>query len=111
MIIYNLFPSLTGNVRDWKPHLIRAAEMGFDWVFINPIQYPGYSGSLYSIKDYFRLNPLFVDGASSTESVAEFKRMAQDAQALGRKLMVDLVVSHCAFDSDLITEHPGWFRK
>ena len=111
MIIYNLFPSLTGNVRDWKPHLIRAAEMGFDWVFINPIQYPGYSGSLYSIKDYFRLNPLFVDGAGPTESVAEFKGMAQDAQALGLKLMVDLVVSHCAFDSDLIAEHPGWFRK
>ena len=111
MIIYNLFPSLAGSVRAWKPHLIRAAEMGFDWVFINPIQYPGYSGSLYSIKDYFRLNPLFVDGASPTESAAEFKRMAQDAQALGLKLMVDLVVSHCAFDSDLIAEHPGWFRK
>jgi len=111
MIIYNLFPSLVGNVRDWKPHLIRAAEMGFDWIFINPIQYPGHSGSLYSIKDYFRLNPLFVDGAGPAESAAEFRRMAEDAQALGLKLMVDLVVSHCAFDSDLITEHPGWFRK
>jgi len=111
MIIYNLFPSLAGSVRDWKPHLIRAAEMGFDWIFINPIQYPGYSGSLYSIKDYFRLNPLFVDGAGPNESAAEFKRIAQDAHELGLKLMVDLVVSHCAFDSDLITEHPGWFRK
>ena len=111
MIIYNLFPSLIGNVRDWKPHLLRAAEMGFDWIFINPIQYPGYSGSLYSIKDYFRLNPLFVDGAGPAESAAEFKRMAEEAQALGLKLMVDLVVSHCAFDSELITEHPGWFRK
>jgi len=111
MLIYNLFPSLAGNVRDWKPHLNRAAEMGFDWIFINPIQYPGYSGSLYSIKDYFRLNPLFVDGASTTESVAGFKRLAEEARALGLKFMVDLVVSHCAFDSDLITEHPGWFRK
>jgi len=111
MIIYNLFPSLAGSVRDWKPHLIRAAEMGFDWIFINPIQYPGYSGSLYSIKDYYRLNPLFADGAGPNESAAEFKRMAQDAHELGLKLMVDLVVSHCAFDSDLITEHPGWFRK
>ena len=111
MIIYNLFPSLAGNLRDWKPHLIRAAEMGFDWIFMNPIQFPGQSESLYSIKDYFRLNPLLVDGASPTESVAGFKRMAEEAQALGLKLMVDLVVSHCAFDSALLTEHPGWFRR
>ena len=99
MIIYNLFPSLAGSVRAWKPHLIRAAEMGFDWVFINPIQYPGYSGSLYSIKDYFRLNPLLVDGAGPAESVAEFKRMAQEAQALGLKLMVDLVTARFRFES------------
>ena len=111
MIIYNLFPPLAGNVRDWKPHLVRAADMGFDWIFVNPIQLPGYSGSLYSIKDYFRLNPILVDGSSPAESVSAFKRMAQEAQALGLKLMVDLVVSHCAFDSALITEHPGWFRK
>jgi starch synthase (maltosyl-transferring) len=111
MIIYNLFPLLAGNVRNWQPHLTRAADMGFDWVFINPIQLPGFSGSLYSIKDYFRFNPLIVDGASPQESVAEFKRMAAEAEALGLKLMVDLVVSHCAFDSALLVEHPNWFRR
>ena len=71
MIIYNLFPTLAGSVRDWKPHLTRAASMGFNWIFINPIQFPGRSGSLYSIKDYFRLNPLLVDGADPTASAAE----------------------------------------
>ncbi|MBI5388217.1 MAG: alpha-amylase [Verrucomicrobia bacterium] len=111
MIIYNLFPLLAGNVRNWKPHLARAADMGFDWVFINPIQYPGYSGSLYSVKDYFRLNPLIADGASPAESLAAFKQMADDAQDLGLKLMVDLVVSHCAFDSDLVKQHPNWYRR
>ena len=111
MIIYNLFPLLAGNVRDWQPHLMRAADMGFDWVFINPIQLPGISGSLYSIKDYFRFNPLIVDAASPKEGVVEFKRMAAQAEALGLKLMVDLVVSHCAFDSELLAEHPSWFRR
>src|ERR1044071_2930431 len=72
MIIYNLFPLLAGNVRDWKPHLVRAADMGFDWIFINPIQFPGFSGSLYSIKDYFDFNPLIADGASPRESAAQF---------------------------------------
>ena len=60
MIIYNLFPRLAGDMRAWDAHLDRAAEMGFDWVFINPIQYPGFSGSLYAVKDFYRLNPSFI---------------------------------------------------
>ena len=47
MIIYNLFPLLAGPFSGWQAHFERAAAMGFDWVFVNPIQYPGYSGSLY----------------------------------------------------------------
>ena len=111
MIIYNIFPLLAGNIRDWRPHLERAANMGFDWVFINPIHYPGFSGSLYSVKDYFRMNPLFVDGATPRKQAAEFKALAKEAKKLGLKLMVDLVVSHCAFDSELIKEHPKWFKR
>lgn len=111
MIIYNLFPLLAGQSRNWQPHLARAAGMGFDWVFINPIHYPGASGSLYSIKDYFRLNPLIVDAADSKAAVAEFKSVAAGARALGLRLMVDLVVSHCAYDSDLLKQHPAWFRQ
>lgn len=111
MIIYNLFPLLAGKFPDWQPHLQRAADLNFDWVFINPIQYPGFSGSLYSIKDYFRLNPLFVDETDSRTELEQFKRVAAQADALGLKLMVDLVVSHCAFDSELLTEKPAWFRR
>ena len=49
MLIYNLFPLLAGPCGRWEPHLKRAADMGFDWVFVNPVQKPGSSGSLYSI--------------------------------------------------------------
>ena len=55
MLIYNLFPLLAGPFGDWEPHFKRAADMGFDWVFINPVQKPGYSGSLYSIVDYLHI--------------------------------------------------------
>jgi starch synthase (maltosyl-transferring) len=37
--------------------------MNFDWGFLNPIQLPGASGSLYSIADYFRINPALLAGA------------------------------------------------
>ncbi len=110
MIIYNLFPLLAGEVRDWKPHLTRAAGMGFDWVFVNPVQQPGASGSLYSIKDYFDLNPLIAAGADARERAANFKRAAGEIKGLGLKLMMDLVVNHCAADSELVTKHPEWFR-
>jgi hypothetical protein len=57
--IYNLFPSLAGTIRDWMGHLPRIAGMGFNAVYVNPFHYPGFSGSLYAVKDYYRLNPRF----------------------------------------------------
>ncbi|MBN1256199.1 MAG: hypothetical protein JXA52_00685, partial [Planctomycetes bacterium] len=57
--IYNLFPPLGGEVTNWPQHVERAAGMGYNWLFLNPVQFPGESGSLYSVRDYDRLNPLF----------------------------------------------------
>ena len=56
--IYNLFPLLVGPVGSWAEHLERIAGMGFDWVFVNPFHYSGFSGSLYAVKDAYRLHPL-----------------------------------------------------
>jgi len=61
MILYNLFPLLAGPMSKWGEHFARAAGMGFDWVFINPIQKPGSSGSIYSIADYFQINPALLE--------------------------------------------------
>lgn len=60
--IYNLFPTLAGTTRKWAAHLPRIAEMGFNAVYVNPFHYPGFSGSLYAVKDYYRLNPRFRGG-------------------------------------------------
>jgi starch synthase (maltosyl-transferring) len=67
LLVHNLFPLLIGPVADWKPHLRRAAGMGFNWLFLNPIQLPGSSGSIYAVKDYFRINPRLVDPAAARE--------------------------------------------
>jgi starch synthase (maltosyl-transferring) len=109
MIVYNLFPLLAGPFGRWDEHFERIALMGFDWVFVNPIQYPGYSGSLYSIADYFRYNPLLLDSDTGPpeEQVGE---MTEHAHARGLKMMVDLVVNHCAFDAPLTRQHPEWFE-
>jgi len=110
MIIYNLFPLLAGKFTEWEGHLMRASEMGFNWVFVNPIHRPGSSGSLYSIKDYFSLNPLLFDQNSEKVPLEQVKDVNTTAEKQGLKMMVDLVINHCAVDSDLIREQPKWFQ-
>jgi len=108
--IYNLFPLLVGSVKGWEPHLDRIAAMGFNWVFVNPFHYPGFSGSLYAVKDYYRLNPIFqgVSKRSNDELIAGF---AAAAEKRGLSVMMDLVVNHTAKDSVQAQEHPEWFER
>ncbi len=111
MKIYNLFPLLAGPFANWTTHLKRAAAMGFDWIFINPFQPPGRSGSLYSISDYFGVNPALLAPGSRKKPEAQVKDMVKEADGLGLRLMIDLVINHCAVDSPLTHKHPEWFRQ
>jgi starch synthase (maltosyl-transferring) len=111
MNLYNLFPLLAGPFPGWSRHFTRAAGMGFDWVFVNPIQLPGASKSLYSIADYFQINPLFLDKSSAAAPDEQARKMIADARAAGLKVMIDLVINHCAVDSALTREHPEWFVR
>ncbi|HEB76150.1 MAG TPA: alpha-amylase [Nitrospirae bacterium] len=110
MIIYNLFPLLAGRFTEWEGHIERASDMGFNWVFVNPIQLPGASGSLYSIKNYFSFNPLLIDPSTKASPRQQVAEAVETARRLGMEMMIDLVVNHCAVDSDLIQEHPEWFQ-
>jgi len=111
MILYNLFPLLAGPFSRWGQHFKRASTMGFNWVFVNPIQRPGASRSLYSIADYFAVNPLLLDRQSGASSEEQVRQMTEAGRAEGLKVMVDLVINHCAFDSPLTREHPEWFVR
>ena len=111
MLLYNLFPTLVGPFNSWGPHLKRAAEMGFDWIFVNPVQRLGASQSLYSIADYFRINPKLLDPNSQDTEDNQFRRVLDEAHGLGLRVMIDLVINHCAIDSALAREHPDWFVR
>ena len=111
MIIYNLFPLLAGPFKDWPPHLRRAARMGFNWVFVNVIQRPGASGSLYSVADYHALNPFLLDPQSRKEPEEQIGEIVREAEEMGLGMMVDLVLNHCAADSTLVSQHPEWFLR
>lgn len=110
MRIYNLFPLLAGEFKNWDKHIERAASMGFDWIFVNPVQKLGASGSLYSITDYFQLNAEFVDKSSRKKPETQLKETIQRTEKkYGVRFMIDLVINHCAVDSDLVKKYPQWF--
>ncbi|HZR16910.1 MAG TPA: alpha-amylase family glycosyl hydrolase [Verrucomicrobiae bacterium] len=111
MFLYNVFPLLAGPFTKWAPHLRRAADMGFDWVFCNPIQQLGASRSLYSIADYFRFNPALLDREDSASPDEQFRHMMEVARQAGLKLMIDLVINHSAIDAPITQEHPEWFVR
>ena len=108
VLIYNLFPPLVGPIPRWEDHLDRIAAMGFTWIYLNPIHTPGLSGSLYAVKDYFGINPLFTpeDGGDATTALGRFLKAAKRR---GLKVMLDLVINHTAIDSPLTLEHPEWY--
>ena len=111
VLIYNLFPLLAGTFTRWTPHIERAAELGFTWLFVNPIQRPGRSGSLYSVADYFALNPALVDPDSPLAPDDQARGAIHSAQRAGLMALADLVVNHCAADSELVSRHPEWFAR
>ena len=108
--IYNLFPLLCGPASSWPPHLARAAAMGFDWVYLNPVQYPGFSGSLYAVKDHFGLHPL-IAGDDPRPPAQILGAVVEEASRHGLRVMMDLVINHTAKDSPLIAEHPDLLKE
>lgn len=106
--IYNLFPLLCGPISSWRCLLPRIAATGFDWIYINPFHYPGFSGSLYAVKDYYRLNPL-IRGKARRDDAALLAEFVAAAKKRGLAVMMDLVVNHTAKDSLLAEQHPEWF--
>lgn len=110
-LIYNLFPRLAGSCDRWLSHAKRAADMGFNWIFINPIHLPGFSGSLYAVKEYDLLNPAFLPEGTQDQHVEALRPTLQAMTQYGLAPMVDLVLNHTAIDSSLVTQHPDWYLR
>jgi starch synthase (maltosyl-transferring) len=102
--IYNLFPLSCKNFEDLVRKTIWAANLKFDWVYLNPIHTVGGSGSLYSVYRHTDINSKWFP--NGWESFNEFCKIAKQN---GIKVMVDLVASHSASDSPLTLELPRMF--
>ncbi len=107
LLIYNLYPKLYKNVKAWEKSLTKIAGMGFNCIYINPIHYPGFSGSLYAPKEYYKYNPMFFSKEGNEE--VELKSFISLCKEKGIKVFIDLVVNHTSIDSPLIKEHKDWY--
>lgn len=110
-LIYNLFPRLVGPTTRWPEHVHRARAMRFNWVYLNPWHYPGFSGSLYAPKELMRLNPLFLPQGADAASLQPLRDFLDDMNAARMPVMMDLVINHTSKDSPLIEQHPAWFVR
>ncbi len=106
LLIYNLFPRLYKNIEEWEKELDGIIDMGFNSIYINPLQYPGFSGSLYAIKDYYIYNPLFF---KTNKPEDEIKKFIKACKKRGLLVFMDLVIDHTSIDSPLIKDHKDWY--
>ena len=108
LYVYNLYPKLYKNINDWIAALDHIQNMGFNSIYINPIHYPGFSGSLYSVREYYRLNEMmFLPEYGTPEE--QVKLFIAKAKEKGIDVFMDLVVNHTAIDSPLTKEHKEWY--
>lgn len=83
--------------------------MGFNWLYINSILYPGFSGSLYAVKHHYRINPQFLPPYTKADGLAVLSNTLRGFKELGLWPMMDLVINHTSRDCPLIGEHPAWY--
>jgi starch synthase (maltosyl-transferring) len=110
-LIFNLFPRYHATIDDWIKSIPHMSAMGFNWVFVNPFHATGFSGSLYAIKNYYELNPLFLKKGSDTSDWRPLKKFVAASKDASIDVMMDLVINHTAFDSFLVKSNPLWYKR
>lgn len=107
---YNIFPPLLGHIKNWYAHVDRVKNMGFEWIYLNPLTYPGFSGSLYAAKDYYLYNKNFFTNETKDIAEKEIKSFINYCKEKNIKVMVDLVINHSSKDSELTKTHIEWYK-
>lgn len=111
LLIYNLFPRFFHHIYEWIDFLPHVAEMGFNAIFVNPFFETGFSGSLYAVKDYYKINPLFLMKGEDPKDFSPVISFNEACKKNGLELFIDLVINHTAFDCVLTKEHPEWYKR
>lgn len=110
-LIFNLFPRHFKTIHQWADVISHVKDMDFNAIYVNPFHETGFSGSLYAVKDYYRLNPAFLDAQDNPSDFSPLKNFIGKCIENGLDLIMDLVINHTAFDSVLTQSHPLWYKR
>jgi alpha-glucosidase len=102
-VIYQIYPRSfadsdgdgVGDLPGITAHLDYVASLGVDGIWLSPFFKSPMKDFGYDISDYCAVDPMF-------GTLADFKALVERAHALGLKVMIDQVLSHCS------DQHP-WF--
>ncbi|HAT1977934.1 alpha-amylase [Legionella pneumophila serogroup 1] len=134
---YNMFPTQFGSIEEMIDYLPQLQAMGFNAVWINPVQTAGdvqglfkrdktigvrayneVTRSLYAMTDCDLISPYFnplppnVDPKLKKQlDMDVMQKFTSEARNNGLVPMFDLVLNHVAADSRHRKEHPEWFQK
>lgn len=99
-----------GTLKAFASHLpkLKKMNLGILWFMpINPIgetNRKGSLGSYYSVKDYTAVNPEF-------GTLADFKKIVQQAHKFGMYVIIDWVANHSAWDNVWMKTNPEFYSK
>ncbi len=110
-LIYNLFPRHYRTIDQWQQDLDHVAAMGFNTIFVNPFHETGFSGSLYAVKDYYKLNPYFLRPGQDPADWTPLTDFIRACEKRDLRITMDLVINHTARDSVLVDSHPEWYKR
>ena len=85
--LYNLFPRIVGSIPRWEEQVDRIKNMGFNAIWVNPFYYAGFSGSLYSPKDYYRIADMFIDNSIDVAPFDQLKSFIKKCHDCGIKFI------------------------
>ena len=98
-----------GSFEAFSNHLPRLKEMGVDIIWLMPVHPIGIKnrkgklGSYYSVRDYKDVNTEF-------GNKEDFKKLVDKTHELGMYIIIDWVANHTAWDNELLTSHPEWYK-
>lgn len=104
-VIYQIYPRSfcdsngdgIGDLAGITAHLPYVAQLGVDGIWLSPFFRSPMKDFGYDVSDYCDVDPMF-------GTLADFRELVGTAHALGLKVMIDQVLSHCS------DQHP-WFQE
>ena len=90
-------------------------RLGFNTLHLLPITAIGRHGrkgdlgSIYAVRNPYRLDPLLAEPALGLDVETEFAAFVEAAHRLGMRVVVEFALRTAALDADWVAEHPEWF--